>query len=223
MKLADKQFDYELTYFPNAYRRDDEGYGIRPVLLNSFTLDTNCLIAIDESRPEAQAIRALANAHRDGRAKVALVAISASERQRDGKMLDNFDLFKERVSALDLSHLELLLPMCYWDVMFWDACLMVEPGMVELESKIQSILFPTVPSSWADYCKTYALDPNDNLIGRKWKNAKCDVQAFWCHAFHKRSIFVTTDGNFHAATKKPKLIALAPGRVDYPNTAAALL
>src|SRR5688500_17987462 len=117
-----------------------------------FTLDTNCLIAVDEGRPEAVAVRALADAHRNGHARVALAAISASERQRDGAMLENFTLFQERVAALELSHLELLLPMCYFDVMFWDACLMADADMAELEAKIQAILFPTIPVSWPDYC-----------------------------------------------------------------------
>ena len=47
----------------------------------TFTLDTNCIIAVDESRPEAAAILELARTHQTGRASVGLVAISASERQ----------------------------------------------------------------------------------------------------------------------------------------------
>lgn len=191
--------------------------------MHTFTLDTNCIIALDEDRPAAPSVLALAAAHRAGRAKVALVAISASERQRDGKMLDNFAKFQERIASLGLSHLELLLPMCYWDVMFWDACLMVEPDMAELESKIQGVLFPAVPASWADYCQANGLEPQETEIDRKWKNAKCDVQAFWCHAYNERSVFVTSDTNFHAATKKPALLRLAPGQILGPEEAAALL
>lgn len=189
----------------------------------ALTLDTNCLLAVDEQRPEALAIRRLADAHREGRANVALVAISASERQRDGGMLESYSSFMERVNALDLGHLELLLPMCYWDVMFWDACLWVEPDMAELESKVQQILFPGIPASWSEYCRMRSLDAENTALDRKWKNAKCDVQAFWCHAYRRRDVFVTSDRNFHAATKKPSLRALAGGRIELPDDACSLV
>jgi hypothetical protein len=189
----------------------------------TFTLDTNCLVAVDEGRAEAAAVRSLAEAHRHGRANVALVAISASERQRDGNMLDNYSQFTERVALLDMSHLPVILPMCYWDVMYWDACVEPEPELAELESRIQQVLFSTVPCSWADYCQQCGLDPGNSPQDKKWKNAKCDVQAFWCHASESRSVFVTTDKNFHRATKKPKLLALAPGRIEFPEAAAWLV
>lgn len=189
----------------------------------TFTLDTNCVIAIDEGRPEATAIRALADAHSRGLANVALVAISASERQRDGEPLESFAHFQERVAALGLSHLELLLPMGYWDVTFWDACLWVEPEMLRLETAIQDILFPNIPVSWPDYCREFGLDPESSIGDRKWKNAKCDVQAFWCHAHRHRDVFVTSDGNFHAASRRGKLVELSGGQIELPASAAALI
>jgi hypothetical protein len=57
--------------------------------MRSFTLGTNCLIAIDEDRPEAVAVRALADAHAAGKADVAAVAISASEKQSGGGSIDS--------------------------------------------------------------------------------------------------------------------------------------
>jgi hypothetical protein len=189
----------------------------------TFTLDTNCLIAVDENRAEASAIRSLSDAHRQGRANVAIVGISASERQTDGNMLDDYSKFTDRVASLNMSHLPVILPMCYWDVMFWDACIEPDAELVLLEARIQQILFPTVPCSWADYCQLYDLDPEGSPQDKKWKNAKCDVQAFWCHASQRRSIFVTTDKNFHTAKKKPKLLAVAPGRIEFPDTAALLV
>jgi len=59
--------------------------------VRKFTLDTNCLIAIDEGRPAATAVRALADAHLAGTAHVAVVAMSASEKQQHGSYLRNFD------------------------------------------------------------------------------------------------------------------------------------
>ena len=188
----------------------------------SFTLDTNCALAIDEGRAETVFVRALAEAHSSGRASVAIVAISASERQRGGKMLDNYSLFEERMWSLGLGHLEVLLPMCYFDVMFWDSCLWVEPDMAELEGRIQSILFPNIPQDWPAYCQAYGIDPESNL-DRRWKNAKCDVQAFWCHAYNKREVFVTSDLNFHAVNKSRLLLEIAGGRIESPSNACSLL
>jgi len=46
----------------------------------TFTLDRNCLIAVENQEPEAVAIHALAEAHAAQRADVAVVAISAASR-----------------------------------------------------------------------------------------------------------------------------------------------
>lgn len=191
--------------------------------MRAFTLDTNCIIAVDEERPEAAVIRALAAAHNEGLALVGLVAISASERQKDGGTLENFGTFKERLQRLGLERLELLEPMLYMDISFWDFCLWAEEEDEALESKIHGILFPSMPFKWSDFCDDRGVDPNSGTIDRKWLNAKCDVQAFWSHMHHEREVFVTSDQNFHAETKKRELLALAGGRIEYPIGAAALL
>ena len=189
----------------------------------TFTLDTNCLIAVEDLRPERGAIERLVAAHRARRADVGLVAISASERQRDGAVIENFSSFQERVTRLGLGELELLAPMMYWDVTFWDFSLWSDDEAERLERKIHEILFPGIEFEWAAYAKTRALDPNSPMSEKRWRNAKCDVQAFWSHAFRKRDVFVSSDKNFHAATKKPMLLALAGGRIEYPEGASALV
>ena len=95
----------------------------------SFTLDTNCILALDDVRndptsqrtAEADSIRLLAAAHSAGKASVGVVAISASERQRHDSHFENFSVFEQRLSALGIGHLELLHPILYYDVTFWDA------------------------------------------------------------------------------------------------------
>jgi hypothetical protein len=93
---------------------------IRELGLTTFTLDTNCLIAIDEHRPEETPVRARADADAAGNASVAVVAISASENQQGGGAIRNFGEFRERLSRLGLGHLEILPPLLYWDITFWD-------------------------------------------------------------------------------------------------------
>jgi|GEM_PF-7010376 len=86
--------------------------------MRTFTLDTNCLIAIEKCEPEAAEVRALADAHAAGKANVAVVAMSASEKQQDGVYIKNFEEFRERLVGLDLAHLDILKPMAYWNIGF---------------------------------------------------------------------------------------------------------
>jgi hypothetical protein len=41
----------------------------------------------------------------------------------------------------------------------------------------------------------------------------------WCHIKHGGNVFVTSDHNFHATTKRDKLKALGVGTVAYPKEA----
>lgn len=189
----------------------------------SFTLDTNCLIAVDASRPEASFIKELVRAHQNGCASVGLVAISASERQQNLGYLDNFCSFKDRVETLGLGCLELLEPMTYWNVTYADFGLYSDDAMELLERKIHEILFPNIPFRWIDFCSKFGIDPNSEQMHPKWRNAKCDVQAFWSHAYRKRDVFVTSDHNFHKESKKSQLLLLCGGRVEYPEQAAKLI
>jgi len=110
--------------------------------LLTFTLDTNCIIAVEEARSEASSILQLASAHRSGLASVGVVAISASERQKDGGNLKNFAEFKQKLSWLGLGDLVLLEPMMYWGVTYWDFGLLSDDKMVSLERENPSHPFP---------------------------------------------------------------------------------
>jgi hypothetical protein len=142
----------------------------------SFTLDTNCLIAIDETRPEAEFVRVLSDAHADQSARVAVVAISASERQQGGGYIGDYTEFRARMATLDLAHLEALQPMAYLDITFFDWFVWSDEAMQKLEQDIHAVLFPDVPLSWQDYCQAHSLDPASTPAG-KWRNCTCDVQA----------------------------------------------
>jgi hypothetical protein len=190
--------------------------------MRSFTLDTNCLIAIDEARPEATAVRGLADAHAAGKADVAAVAISASEKQGGGGSIENFVEFRRRMEALGLAHLDALPPMAYHDVTFMDWSLWSDDSMQELERKIHEALFPNVEFIWQDYCRANNLAETSTPSGR-WRNCKCDVQAVWIHIYGKRDVFVTSDKNFHIAAKKAALIDLGAKQIEYPNDAVSFL
>ena len=190
--------------------------------MTAFTLDTNCLLAIDESRAEAADIRALANAHEAGQADVAVVAISASENQQDGGTIQDFDDFSARISALGLGHLEILPSLSYWDITFWGRSLWADADSVALDKSIHAILFPNVEFTWQDYCRVNGLNPQARPSGR-WRNCKCDVLALWSHIHFTRDVFITSDEKFHAVTKKAALIALGAKRIETPASSLPLI
>jgi len=184
--------------------------------MQTFSLDTNCVIALEEGRAEATSVRALANAHAAEIASVGIIAISASERQKDGGHLESYTCFQNRLASLGLEHLELILPMFYFDLTFWDCAVFTDEAGLMLEQKIHQILFPNIQFCWPDFCQANGLDPSNAALNPKWRNAKCDVQALWGHINAGREIFVTSDENFHKVSKKAQLIALGAGCIERP-------
>lgn len=190
--------------------------------LQTFTLDTNCLIAVEKNEPAAGAIGTLVDAHTKHSADVAVVAMSASEKPHGGRSIRNFSEFRDRLETLGWAHLNIILPMKYWDITFWDYDIGVDDdAMTDLERQIHAILFPTMQFLWQDYCDDKGFDSTQIPFGTPWSNRKCDFQAIWSHIHDGRSVFVTTDGNFHR--KKTALIALGAGRIEYPDNAIRLL
>jgi hypothetical protein len=192
----------------------------------SFTLDTNCVIAVDEGRQEGAFVLQLADAHARSDADVAVVAIMSSEKQRHGGWLEDFREFQKRLEKLGLGHLSLCSPMAYWDICFWDHCLWSGEEERVLEEKVHQILFPSVEFILQDFCRNRGVPATPivwNDITHAWRNAKCDVQAVWSHTNAHRDVFVTSDGNFHQAAKKQALLDLGAGRIERPEQASALL
>ncbi len=113
-----------------------------------LTFDTNCFVALDDHRePEASCIRKLLKLHEDGQVQVRMVASSASEKQRDKTYLRNFGAFQVRLVALGLAHIELLKPLAYWDVAFYDWAVYGDGEASELDERIHQALFPSQPFS----------------------------------------------------------------------------
>jgi hypothetical protein len=170
----------------------------------------------------ATAVRALADANASSDAHVAVVAISASERQKPEREISTFTQFQERLAALDLTHLDILRPMLYWDVTFWNWCVWPDDEAASIERQLHQILFPSVEFLWQDYCRAHGLDRAAPVAG-KWRNCKCDVQHIWTHVHKKRDVFVTSNEKFHALSKKTALIALGVNRIEHPDGAVSLL
>jgi len=190
--------------------------------MRTFTLDTNCIIAIDEGRPEAPFVRTLADAHTAGKAHVAVVAVSRADKRQIGSYLDNLDAFRDRLASIDLGHLDILKPMGYFDISFEDWCIPADDTIEALEKQIHGILFPQFEFTWQDHCDVNDIDPALSPHG-DWRNCKCDVQLMWTHIHNKRDVFVTAEDNFHKPEKKSALVALGAGHIERPAEAVSLI
>jgi len=191
--------------------------------MTNVTLDTNCIIDLEEANPRATSIKELIQMHKDGKINLRVVAISASERKPDGTYASNFAEFQERVAALGLGQADILKPMGYFGVSYWDWCLWADDEMLGLEEKVHKILFPEIEFSYKEFCRKRGLDLNSGSIDRRWRNAKCDVLALWSHIWHGNGIFVTADNEFHKESKKPYLIAIGAGEILRPDEAVVRL
>jgi hypothetical protein len=165
-----------------------------------YTLDTNCIIDLEEERADAVYLRKLVSIHRNHDIELSVVAISASENQKGGKSSKTFDEFLLKLSAADLEDVNMLLPMAYWDVAYWDHAVPGDaPGAEELEEKVHDILFPGTPIE----------NPQQEKYSeRKWRNNKCDVQITWARIYHGNGVLVTRDENFHKNAEALRNIGL---------------
>jgi hypothetical protein len=190
--------------------------------MRTFTLDSSCVDAINEGRAEVKFIRALADAHTAGKAKVALVALSAAEKHQFGSYFDDFDAFRDHLAALDLARLDILKPMAYFDISFPDWCIETDDATQAIEKKIHDILFPQSQFTWEDYCEENGIDPLFSPRG-DWRKFKCDVQSMWAHTHNKRDVFVSAEDNFYKPDKTSALVALGAGHIERPQQAVALI
>jgi hypothetical protein len=191
--------------------------------MRTFTLDSSCIDAIDEGRAEVKFIRMLADAHTAGKAKVAVVALSAAEKRQFGSYFDDFGAFRGHLAALDLARLEILKPMAYFDISFPDWCIKADDAMASLEKKIHDILFPQSEFDWQDYADANDLDPDSLSPYGDWRKRKCAVLGMWSHIHNRRDVFVSTDDNFHKPDKTSALVALGAGRIERPQQAVAVI
>lgn len=184
----------------------------------NITLDTNCLIDIEEDRKNAVYLRQLIKWHRD-KLNLRVVGISASERQPNGRIAKTFKEFKQKLSRIGLDHIEILKPMGYISICYIDWAILSDEKMLADEQSIHAILFPDMQFKYKDYCLKKQINPLETQIDWKWLNAKCDVQVLWSHIHYGGGIFVTSDNNFHKESKKPLLISLGVGDILKPKEA----
>lgn len=184
--------------------------------MKNVTLDTNCLYALENNETSGPDIRALVQMRLDGKINLRIAAVSASERQKNGKLISNFTEFQKRLASQGLSQLEVLKPMLRLNVAFLDWNVLADEAMIEFEEKIWKILFPYMESDYGKYCTNKGIDPNASEIDGDWLNHRCDTSVMWCHIHYNGDIFVTLDSNF-LKTKKATLIMLGAKEILRPK------
>ena len=145
--------------------------------------------------------------------QVFIPAIPASENQRGDALHRNFAEFGKFLLEIGCADCSLLNPKGYWDITFWDHCVYGPP---DDDEPIHKILFPRIAFRYGDYLRLCGIAPDGGSVDKKWRRAKCDVLAMWCHIHYGNDIFVTSDANFHKATKKPRLAALGAKEILRP-------
>lgn len=155
--------------------------------MNKLTLDTNCIIDLEEDRPDGVFVREIVQAWKDGRIELAVVAVSASENQKSGIANSHFLEFEKKLENVGLAGVVHLLPLMKWDLFYWDHALWSDAEKEELATAIQKVLFPN----------TQFEPPQDIKQKSGWRNKQCDVLTAWSHVFHKWDYLVTRDANFH--------------------------
>jgi hypothetical protein len=163
-----------------------------------LTLDWNCVIEVEENRPQATSVRDLISRHRKGQFEVALLAASASENSKSKLFPGNATLFVERVSALGWSDLPLVRMPGIFGLSYFDFCFYVGDAE-KFESDMDAlwqVIAPNVPRRPADHLPE-GIQLSDEAIQSghlwKWRNTWCDVVSAYSHIYAGRDIFVTNN------------------------------
>src|SRR6266699_1593675 len=109
-----------------------------------LTLDTNCIIDLEQNNSLALPLQRLIFLHNDQKITLRVAAISASERKLNGKYAANFAEFQQKIAAVGLGNVEILAPIAYSGITFVERSLSADEAMIELERRIQVVLFPTI-------------------------------------------------------------------------------
>jgi hypothetical protein len=173
-----------------------------------LTLDHNVIIDLAKGSANVARLReVLAN----GQCQGYVVEIGASEMRQRGIRPERYDLFEALLEEAGIRLLPRLAPMMIWDVTFWDHSLWSDDAMLNRAVEIEQILFSKSPRI------DITGEPDTSPSFATWLNRVCDVQTMWCHLHYANDVFVTSDRNFHKATKFPRLQAMGVGRICRPE------
>lgn len=192
-----------------------------------LTLDWNCVIEVEEDRPQASCVVDLVNAHRKGELEVALLAASASENTKSMLFPGNAGVFKMRVAQLGWDDLPLVPMPGIIGLSYWGFCFVVvdrEAFERDMEALWQ-VIAPNVLRKPTDHLTDgQTLDDNSiqsNALS-KWRNTWCDVISAYSHIHAARNIFVTNNTR-DFQNNAPALSSLGMKHISSPAETRHLL
>jgi hypothetical protein len=178
--------------------------------MKKITLDTNCLIDVEEKRKGYKDILKIYDLHRGNKIKLGVVAVMSADKKIDGRPINNFSQFKKWVKKIGLKNIEIISTLAYNNnkMSFYNSGFLYSgPELKKLERRIHKILFPELPFE----------RPQSNLEIKKWRGKKIDVLMMWGHIWNKRDYFITRDKNFLKNHKKKALIKLGAKNILTPE------
>lgn len=191
-----------------------------------LSLDWNCVIEVEEGRPQAAFVDDLIHRHRQGELEVALLAASASENTKSKRFPGNAGLFQKRVSDLGWQDLPLVPMPGVWDLCYYDFSYYVDDGdQFERDmDALWSAIAPKVPREPSDHLPDGVSrgDPDvfQSEVLSKWRNTWCDVVSAYSHIKAGRDIFVTNNTR-DFQNNSVKLFELGMQNIAAPQEAMA--
>ena len=178
--------------------------------MKSFTLDTNCIIDLEEDRSAGIYTEELKRRFYNGEIEIAVVSVTASENQRSGNALSNYSEFEAKLERVGLARARALAPVNIWELGYYGHTIWAEDELERQVLEIKNILFPQSQHS----------PPTDSTANSKWRNQMCDVLTAWSHGYYKIDFLVTSDMNFHK--KATDLVQFGIRSVVTPDEAREL-
>ncbi len=117
---------------------------------------------------------------------------------------------------LGLGCLEILKPIGYWDITYWDWCVGSDANLLALEQAIHSAMFPKSQFDLTDHIAKSGKTPSNAEV--EWRNQKCDTLALASHVMNRREVFVTRDLDFDGARSLASV-----GQIVVPSIAATMI
>lgn len=166
--------------------------------MQGVVIDTNLVIDVEMKRANYQKVLSIKTMHEQGTLQICIPAIMATEKQINGKIVDNYKLFKQYIESLGFLNTIDLRPPCYIGMSYVGYCILAGGGVSALLDEIHQLLFQPqkIEFDHRDYCNNRGFDPAAGLQ-KEWKNAICDSIMLWSAVYYEKSVFITRDQNFH--------------------------
>jgi len=164
--------------------------------MKEVIFDTNLVIDVEKTRNGHKNILSLLKKEQEGKLKIHIPVIVASEKTINGQSITNINQFKIYMNNLGFKNVELLKPICYTNLCFSNYCISPGPKTIKLTKEIHELLFDNIKFDLQEYRKNRNIDHKTKTT-KKWSNALIDTLILWSAIWYGKKILITRDSNFH--------------------------